>query len=117
MVRLRQSRSGQRRRTAYLWAFGLATVFTLVAIDSLNRTALDRLTPLVFDAYQRFLPRTEAGAPIVVVDVDEASIRALGQWPWPRPVVAAILDRLGELGAATVAFDIIFSEKDRTSLS
>ena len=116
-MRLRRSRSGQRRRTLYLLAFGLATVFTLVAIDSLNRTALDRLTPLVFDAYQRFQPRVEAGAPVAVVDVDEESIRALGQWPWPRPVVARILDRLGELGAAAVAFDIVFSEKDRTSLT
>ncbi len=69
-MRLRRSRTGQRRRTLYLFAFGLATVFTLIAVDSLNRTALDRLTPLVFDAYQRFQPRMETGAPVVVVDVD-----------------------------------------------
>jgi adenylate cyclase len=115
-MRVQRSRRGHRRRTFYVWAFGLATLFTLLAITSFNPTALDRLTPLVFDAYQRIQPRAEAGAPVVVVDIDEASIAALGQWPWSRSVVARIVDRLGELGAATIAFDIIFSEKDRTSL-
>src|SRR5687768_15060555 len=115
-MRAHRSRTGQRRRTFYVWAFGLATLFTLLAVTSLNHTLLDRLTPLVFDAYQRFQPRLEAGAPVVVVDVDEASIRELGQWPWPRPVIAEMVDRLGEFGAATIAFDMIFSEKDRTSI-
>ena len=116
-VRAQRSRVGQRRRTLYVWAFGLATLLTLLSVSTLNQTALDRLTPLVFDAYQRFQPRLEAGAPVVIVDVDEESIRILGQWPWPRPVLARMIDRLGDLGAATVAFDMVFSEKDRTSLS
>lgn len=116
MARKRSS-SGGRRRSLIVWTVGLAALFTHISIVSLNRTALDRLTALVFDVYQQVKPREESGAPVVVVDVDEESIRTLGQWPWPRPVLARIVDRLGELGAATIAFDMIFAEADRTSLS
>lgn len=76
---------------------------------------LQRIDRLVFDSYQRILPRQWADSPITVVDIDERSIRALGQWPWPRSTVADLTDRLGQLGAATIVFDIVFSEPDRTS--
>lgn len=76
----------------------------------------DGLRDLVFDAYQRVAPRERDPAVAVkVVDVDDESLRRLGQWPWPRDRLAAILDRLKELGAATVAIDLILSEPDRTS--
>jgi adenylate cyclase len=51
----------------------------------------------------------------VVVDIDEASIRQLGQWPWPRTDIATLTSRLGQAGARVVAFDVVFSEPDRTS--
>ncbi len=89
----------------------------LAGLAGTGLTPLDRLSPLVFDAYQRIQPRVETGAPVTVVDIDEASIAELGQWPWSRAVVGQIIDRLGELGAASVAFDIVFPEPDRTSLT
>ena len=54
-------------------------------------------------------------APIRIVDIDDKSLNKLGQWPWPRSVVAQLVDRLREAGAAVVAFDIDFAEPDRTS--
>jgi adenylate cyclase len=50
-----------------------------------------------------------------VVDIDDETIARLGQWPWPRTDVARLADALGQAGAAVVAFDIVFSEPDRTS--
>jgi adenylate cyclase len=50
-----------------------------------------------------------------VVDIDDESIRRLGQWPWPRTQIAKLTDRLGQAGASVVAFDVVFSESDRTS--
>ena len=81
-----------------------------------NPALFGRLSALVFDFYQNVRPRAEAGAPVTIVDVDDASIRTLGQWPWPRSEIGRIVDRLGELGAAAIAFDLVFSEPDRTSL-
>lgn len=69
----------------------------------------------VFDAYQRSQPRTYQPAPVRIVDIDEASLAKLGQWPWPRVKVAELISKLRELGAASIASDFIFAEPDRTS--
>ena len=115
-MRKRRSGIGARRRAFYVWSFGLATLLTLISVASINQTALDRLTALAFDSYQLLKPREESGSPVVIVDIDEASIVRLGQWPWPRTLLARMVDRLGALGAANIAFDIVLAEPDRTSL-
>jgi len=69
----------------------------------------------VFDAYQRSQPRTYQPAPVRIVDIDEATLARLGQWPWPRTKVATLVSKLRELGASAIATDILFAEPDRTS--
>jgi adenylate cyclase len=76
---------------------------------------IERLSLIAFDSYQREAPRPVSDAPIRVVDIDDASLKAIGQWPWPRSVIATLADKLREAGAAVVVFDILFSEPDRTS--
>jgi adenylate cyclase len=109
-------RRRERRRAIQVAILGLFSLFAVFLAHAGNVAVFNRLSSLVFDAYQQFRPRAEAGAPITIVDIDEASIRELGQWPWPRSDIARIVDRLGELGAAAIAFDMVFSEADRTSL-
>lgn len=71
---------------------------------------------LAFDLYQRMAPAEAlADPPVLVVDIDEASLKAIGQWPWPRTVMARLAQKLGEAGAAAVAFDVLFSEPDQSS--
>lgn len=50
---------------------------------------------------------------IVVVDIDNESIEAVGRWPWHRDQTAYLIARTLELGAKSVALDIVFSEADR----
>ncbi|HJP20191.1 MAG: adenylate/guanylate cyclase domain-containing protein [Alphaproteobacteria bacterium] len=69
----------------------------------------------VFDIYQRIKPRPYEPAPVKFIDLDDESLSQLGQWPWPRTVVAELLARLANAGAAAIAFDIVFAEPDRTS--
>ncbi len=56
---------------------------------------------------------------IVLVAIDEASIRALepyfGRWPWPRLVHASLVDYLARGPAKVIVNDVIFSERDRKS--
>jgi adenylate cyclase len=70
---------------------------------------------LVFDSYQRFSPRPYRDAGVRVVDIDDESVRRLGQWPWPRTDLAALARAIAGAGAAAIAFDIVLSEADRTS--
>ena len=68
-----------------------------------------------FDQYQRLAPREYEPVPVRIIDIDEQSLREFGQWPWPRSLVAELLGRLQDLGAAAVAFDTLFAEPDRLS--
>ncbi len=79
--------------------------------------ALRDLGNLVSDIWQRIEPRTfDPEGPVRILAIDEASLAEFGQWPWPRTRIAETTRKLIDMGAAAVAFDIIFGEPDRTSL-
>jgi adenylate cyclase len=69
----------------------------------------------VFDQYQRWHPRSYQTVPVRIIDIDEESLKRLGQWPWPRTRVAELIERLQTAGAAAIGLDIVFAEPDRTS--
>src|SRR5262249_44645282 len=48
-------------------------------------------------------------------DLDNESLKRFGQWPWPRTQIAELINRLNAMGAAAIAFDMVFAEPDRTS--
>ncbi len=78
-------------------------------------TALKDVGNLLFDEYQRQQPREYIEAPVKVIDIDDESLEVLGQWPWPRTDFADMSMKLGQIGAAAVVYDVVFSEPDRTS--
>jgi HD-GYP domain-containing protein (c-di-GMP phosphodiesterase class II) len=67
----------------------------------------------VYDMVMRSARIHPPGDRVVIVDIDEHSLSAVGQWPWRRDVVGQLISRLRESGAATVALDIVFAETDR----
>ncbi len=104
-------------RARYVYA---ALVLAILAGATLIRLAdpffVQALRLIAFDSYQKLDPAPyDPDLPVRIVDVDEASLAKIGQWPWPRTIMAKLLDTLGADGAAVAAFDILFSEPDRTS--
>ena len=105
------------------WArqFGLARavclvlLFALVPLRLLDPRPVEELRLRTFDFFQVLRPRPQTSFPVVIVDIDEASLKAIGQWPWPRTTVADLVTRITQLGAAAIGFDVIFSEPDRMS--
>ncbi len=79
--------------------------------DFITRLELDSL-----DTRFRLRGRVHPDSRIVIVDIDQRSQEALGQWPFPRIYFAQMLDALHDDGARVVAFDITFSKPDATSL-
>ena len=69
----------------------------------------------LFDFYQRTAPRTYTDASVRYIDIDEASLKRIGQWPWPRTTLAQLTSKLQAAGVAVIAFDMAFPEPDRTS--
>lgn len=77
---------------------------------------LSQFRSTIYDEFQNWHPSTfDPDLPVRIVAIDEDSLNRIGQWPWPRQRMAELLDRLTDLGAASVALDFIFSEPDRMS--
>jgi adenylate cyclase len=67
------------------------------------------LDHLVGDRLHQVLASPEAENRVVVIDLDEESISALGPWPWPRARIADLLEALvGTYGARAVGVDVVF---------
>jgi adenylate cyclase len=96
---------------------GLLAIILLFFVRVEDPGWLQFLRAKVFDTYQQVKPRPFVpDSPVVIVDMDEKSIDALGQWPWTRRTFADAVDKLTEMGAKVITFDVVFSEPDRTSL-
>ncbi|HSV53385.1 MAG TPA: CHASE2 domain-containing protein [Burkholderiaceae bacterium] len=69
----------------------------------------------LFDSYQRVFPRERRQQPVVVVEIDEKSLEAQGQWPWPRNRLAQLVDAIAARQPAAIGLDIYMPEPDETS--
>jgi adenylate cyclase len=96
---------------------GLALIAMLVAVRIADPYPVKVARDTAFDFLQQLAPRPKADLPVRIVDIDDASLKAIGQWPWPRSELATLTSRLTELGAAAIGFDMLFPEADRLSPS
>jgi adenylate cyclase len=112
-------------RTLARWArtFGLTRticvllLLALVPLRIVDPPPLEELRLRTFDFYESLRPRQTVARPVTIVDIDETSLKEIGQWPWPRTIVADLVTQLTQLGAVAIAFDVIFAEPDRMSPS
>lgn len=94
---------------------GLIVLLALTLVKYSDPAPLERFRLWVFDQYLTGKPREAGTSPVVIVDIDEKSLARIGQWPWSRAVMARLVDRMGEAGAAAIGLDIVFAEPDRLS--
>jgi adenylate cyclase len=100
------------------WLVALLILVDALILRAADPSGLARLRDFAFDSFQRLQPRTyNPSTPVRILDIDEASLAEYGQWPWPRTIVARLVDKLTEKGAAVIAFDVVFAEPDRSSIS
>lgn len=100
------------------WVPGIAALLVLasaIVIHARSPAPLLAMRNALFDTYQAWSPRQPGDFQVVVVDIDEASLDKVGQWPWPRHLVAQMVERLQDAGAAVIGLDIVFAEPDRYS--
>jgi adenylate cyclase len=113
MKRLRILRRWFARRFGMARLVCLALLVGLAALRIADLPAIEELRVRTFDTFQLIEPRVKTARPVTIVDIDEASLAKLGQWPWPRTRIADMVANLTRLGAVVIAFDVIFSEPDR----
>ena len=82
------------------WDFG---IFDLMELKALDIKFLDR-------------GRIPEHGDVVIAAIDEKSIERFGRWPWNRIIIAQLIKKLAEEGASVIAFDVVFSDPDRTNI-
>ncbi|MDE2489349.1 MAG: adenylate/guanylate cyclase domain-containing protein [Elusimicrobia bacterium] len=97
------------------WLVPLALLAALLVLRAADAGWVQALQFRAFDAFLNLRPRPYQDLPVRVIDIDEESLAKVGQWPWPRTVLARLVERLTADGASTIVFDATFPEPDRTS--
>jgi adenylate cyclase len=110
------SRSGGAPRRRLIALCGLVPA-ALAGVLAIYRPApIVRLDNAVYDSLLRSAHREAPSSRVVIIDIDEHSLTTVGQWPWRRDVVAQLVNTLRDMGATTIALDIMFPEPDRLQL-
>lgn len=115
----------QSMRSVPVWiGLGIVLVVLVLQVLSLGEDSqfgrrlakpLTRLDTLIYDwRFQLLTPsRPEGQVPIVIVDIDEQSLKREGRWPWGREKVAGLVTALEQQGASLIGFDVVFSEPEK----
>ncbi len=92
----------------------ILAVFLLHSMGYWNIGLFNRLEQIAYDIRINMTLPNEGDPQILIIDIDEDSLREIGQFPWPREYVAELLYLLfGEYGISALGFDIVFPEPDR----
>nr|HET7858923.1 CHASE2 domain-containing protein [Caldimonas sp.] len=95
--------------------FGAALVVALALLTWLQPPWAERLQSAWFDLCQSLAPRQVATLPVTVVEIDQKSLTALGQWPWPRTRLAQLVKAIQQAGPAAIGLNVLMPEPDALS--
>lgn len=99
---------GRRRRLEWM---ALAVVLSALVAWLSAEGALGRVNHLVQDAGLRFAARP-AHPDIVIVAIDDASIAAIGRWPWRRALHAELIRQIDAQAPRVIGLDVLLNEQD-----
>lgn len=106
------------RKHALLIVLGLAVVFLFVgnAARFYRLGFVDFVEDKLYDTRLRFAMPNTPDENVVILDIDEKSLKDEGRWPWGRDKLAVLMDRLFDgYGVSVVGFDVVFAERDNSS--
>ncbi len=86
-----------------------ALTLTAIAVVLSLTPAAHELNRRISDSYFRLQPRGSE-SPVVVVSIDDASLQKFGRWPWPRDVLAKLVEAIAKQNPKVIGIDILLSE-------
>ena len=99
-------------------AIGLAIVVAFIghAAQFYNIGLVTQLDNIIYDTRLRLTMPGKVDDRIVILDIDEKSLQEIARWPWPRDVMAQLVNKLfDKYQLAIVGFDVVFAESDYSS--
>lgn len=97
---------------------GLAIVLLMLLHVSglMPLTALTKLELFAYDTRLNMTMPNTVDERIVILDIDEKSLKKLGHWPWPRNELARLVDVLfDDYQVKVLGMDMVFAEHDLSS--
>jgi CHASE2 domain-containing sensor protein/tRNA A-37 threonylcarbamoyl transferase component Bud32 len=83
-------------------------------LSFMNFPPFESLEKIIYEIEMRLdTPRNPGESKVAIVNIDDKSIRHLGQWPWPRHIIADMITILKSNGAKFIGLDMLFSEKEQ----
>ena len=102
---------------------GLVITFLVIGLNFIRvdnvQKLLQRIEGILYDAR---LVATMSEKPrqfdeqVIIIDIDEKSMREQGRYPWSRSKVSDLVTKLMDAGVVVVAFDIFFAEPERNAI-
>jgi len=97
--------------------------FSAVALLSVLLSILYSYIPKTLESFDNrlrdymFILRGEEpdSGNVVIIDLDDKSLKEIGQWPWSRDIISDMLVNLTNAGVGLIAFDVVFAEEDRSN--
>ena len=95
---------------------GAIVVAVFVYLSFAQFSPFESLEKVVYEIEMRLdTPRNPGESKVAIVDIDDKSIRKLGEWPWPRHIIADMITILKNNPAKLIGLDIVFSQKEQNA--
>ncbi|MBW2332175.1 MAG: CHASE2 domain-containing protein [Deltaproteobacteria bacterium] len=93
---------------------GLLVIAICMYLSFMSFSPFESLEKQIYEIEMRLdTPRNPGESKVALVNIDDKSISKLGQWPWPRHIIAEMIKILKSNGAKFIGLDMIFSEKEQ----
>jgi serine/threonine-protein kinase len=102
----------KRRPKVPTFAIGFVLTLAVLGLHYAQWSFLESIELKTFDLRTRLNQAQNAPPTVVIVSIDDESIAKMGRWPWPRSVIARMIDLLAKNGARVIGVDILFSEPE-----
>jgi serine phosphatase RsbU (regulator of sigma subunit)/CHASE2 domain-containing sensor protein len=109
------SREPATARSGRIRLISAALLLALVLFVGFRGPWVERLQAAWFDVHQSLWPRQVTTLPVTIVAIDQKSLNEIGQWPWPRNVLARLVRIIHRAEPAAIGINILMSEADALS--
>ncbi len=111
------AKSSHPRFSWRTFLFGIVLLGLMFVAHDRFHDAFKRMDLIAYDLQINTVPPRPASGLIAIAAIDDRSITQLGQWPWPRIVLARLVDALKDYKVKVIGFDAIFSEPDKSDVA
>ena len=94
----------------------LIIILAFISFSFLNTPFFEELESRLYEAGTFFMGTDERNADkIILIDIDEKSMKEFGPWPWPRKIIADMIERLSDTGVKVIGLNLPLYERDNNT--